>query len=153
MNTIGEYLEDNKMDRDVEEYASVKTKLDSIVDYGEPLSKNLKVEETCDANTSYDRHDYNKKDKASFLKHITVRDQSDYTTKQKVNVKGHVDVRYTCNQCDYKAKWKRNLKQHTDSVHGDVRFICEQCDYKATQKGNLKRHIRRLCSWTSALSL
>ena len=25
-------------------------------------------------------------------------------------------------------------------VHEDVRYPCDQCDYKATQKGSLKRH-------------
>ena len=32
-------------------------------------------------------------------------------------------------------------RRHIDSVHGDVRYPCDQCDYKTTQKGTLKRHI------------
>jgi len=38
-------------------------------------------------------------------------------------------------------KKKGNLKKHVDSVHGNVRYPCDQCDYKATQKGSLKMHI------------
>ena len=33
----------------------------------------------------------------------------------------HEDVWYSCDQCDYKTKWKYNLKRHKDSVHGKGR--------------------------------
>ena len=53
----------------------------------------------------------------------------------------HGDVRYTCDQCDYKAIRKGDLKKHIDSVHRDVHYTCNQCDYKAKQKVNFNRHI------------
>ena len=80
----------------------------------------------------------------------------------------HGDVRYTCDQCDYKAarkgqktyrlcSWRcevhlwsvwlqsnterRSQKTYIDSVHRDVRYTCNQCDYKAKQKVNFNRHI------------
>ena len=63
----------------------------------------------------------------------------------------HEEVRYSCDQCDYKAANKRTLKRHIDSVHRDVRYSCDQCDYKATQKGTLDRHIDSVhgdvCHW------
>ena len=51
------------------------------------------------------------------------------------------NVRYSCDQCDYKANWKGYLKKHKDSVHGDLRYPCDQCDYEAKRKRDLKRHI------------
>ena len=58
-----------------------------------------------------------------------------------MEINNHEDVRYSCDQCDFKSKWTQSLKRHLDSVHGDVRYTCEQCDYKATQTHSLKRHI------------
>ena len=55
-----------------------------------------------------------------------------------MEINNHEDVRYSCDQCDFKSKWTRSLKRHLDSLHGDVRYTCEQCDYKATQTHSLK---------------
>ena len=49
------------------------------------------------------------------------------------------EVRYPCDQCDYKATEKGSLKKHIDAVHGDVRYSCDQCDYKSKWKDNLKK--------------
>ena len=62
---------------------------------------------------------------------------------QKVHHKRHIDavhgdVRYSCDQCDYKSKWKGHLKKHIDSVYGEVRYSCDQCDFFSKRKGNLK---------------
>ena len=54
----------------------------------------------------------------------------------------HEGVKFPCGQCDYKAKWKKALLTHMKSTHEGVKFPCEQCDYKATEKGNLLRHIK-----------
>ena len=72
-------------------------------------------------------------------------DQCDYKTKWKSSLKRHEDsvhggVRYPCDQCDHKATWKSNLKTHIDCVHGDVLYPCDQCDYKSNRKGHVKRH-------------
>ena len=29
-------------------------------------------------------------------------------------------MKYTCDKCDCKSKWKGYLKKHIESVHGDV---------------------------------
>ena len=54
----------------------------------------------------------------------------------------HPDVKYACNQCDYKAKQQSNLKTHIESKHNGVKYACNQCDYQATKQGNLKAHIQ-----------
>ena len=51
----------------------------------------------------------------------------------------HGDVWHSCDQCDYKTKWKDNLKKHIDAVHGAVWYSCDQCDYKSKWKDNLKK--------------
>ena len=53
----------------------------------------------------------------------------------------HGNVRYSCNQCDFKAKWKQSFKEHIDSVRENVQYSCNQCDCKVTTKIYLKRHI------------
>ena len=50
-------------------------------------------------------------------------------------------MRYSCDQCDYKATQKGHLRQHIDSVHGDKQYSCDQCDLKSKWKGSLKQHI------------
>ena len=39
------------------------------------------------------------------------------------------------------AAWKGDVKRHIDTVHEDVRYSCDQCDYKATDKSSLKTHL------------
>ena len=41
---------------------------------------------------------------------------------------------------DYKVNCAGHLKEHVESIHEGVRYSCDQCDYRATTKGNLKRH-------------
>ena len=52
----------------------------------------------------------------------------------------HGDVWHSCDQCDYKSKWKVALKLHIESVHGDMWHSCDQCDFKTTWQGYIKRH-------------
>ena len=51
-------------------------------------------------------------------------------------LKGH-----QCSQCDYKAKKKKKLYRHIESVHERQKFLCPQCKSTFTQKGGLQRHI------------
>ena len=53
-------------------------------------------------------------------------------------------VKFPCEQCDYKAPQKGHLMAHITSTHEGVKFPCEQCDYKATQKGHLLTHIKSI---------
>ena len=41
-------------------------------------------------------------------------------------------IKYTCDQCPYKATCKSDLIRHIKSVHEGVKYSCEQCQYKAT---------------------
>ena len=41
---------------------------------------------------------------------------------------------------DLEANFAGHLKEHVESIHEGVRYSCDQCDYRATTKGNLKRH-------------
>merc|ERR1711874_266134 len=49
---------------------------------------------------------------------------------------------HSCDECDYKTKWKGALKIHKDTAHGDRWIHCDKCDFKAIQKGDLKRHVQ-----------
>ena len=44
-----------------------------------------------------------------------------------VSVRG--GVRHSCDQCDYKTKWKDHLETHKESFHGvwDSWYKCDQC--------------------------
>ena len=115
---------DRETDRVIKEYVSAKRKIsDGEQFYDEPLSKQIKVEQTSD---TYEKHHYNT---------IKIKDWFEYKTKQKINPQGHGDTWYNCTQCDYKATQKRYLKTHIDSVHKDVRYNCDQRDFKAKEKG------------------
>ena len=52
----------------------------------------------------------------------------------------HENVKYPCNQCDFKATLKSSLKRHQTSVHENIKYPCNQCEYKATQQSSLKAH-------------
>ena len=41
-------------------------------------------------------------------------------------------VKFSCDQCDYKATRKGSLKTHIQSVHEKVRYSCNQCDHQAS---------------------
>jgi len=56
---------------------------------------------------------------------------------------------YSCDQCEYKAKWKGNLKVHIDSTHGHIESInenitlsCDKCEYETKFIGKFKIHLK-----------
>ena len=51
------------------------------------------------------------------------------------------ELRYPCNQCDYKAHLKTTCEESW--------YTSNQCEYKTTDKANLKNHIETTCeeSW------
>ena len=53
----------------------------------------------------------------------------------------HEGVKFSCEQCDFKYKWKHLLQNHVLSVHKRVTFHCEDCDYKATKKSKHQQHV------------
>ena len=40
--------------------------------------------------------------------------------------------------CDYKTNEKGHLKRHIESVHEQNKYSCDECDYKAKQKSDIK---------------
>ena len=48
---------------------------------------------------------------------------------------------YSCNQCQYKSKWKKDLQKHQDSKHNGLKYCCSQCTYQVKTKDALKAHI------------
>ena len=66
--------------------------------------------------------------------------QEDYSLTHKRSV--HEGVKFSCDQCNYKAKWKSSLRKHIKSIHEGVKFPCNQCEYKATKNDTLLTHIR-----------
>ena len=62
-----------------------------------------------------------------------LKETFDLTTKIK-------DIKYVCNQCDYKAVRQTHMRIHQQSVHEGIKYKCNQCEYQATQRSNLKKH-------------
>ena len=58
----------------------------------------------------------------------------------------HGNVRYSCNQCDFKAKWKQSFKEHIDSVRENVQYSCNQCDCKVITKIYMYILFMKMCS-------
>ena len=52
----------------------------------------------------------------------------------------HIGVRYSCDQCEYKANIKCDLTKHQLSIHRVVRYSCDQYAYKATTHIPLTQH-------------
>ena len=53
------------------------------------------------------------------------------------NQSKHGDIKFDCDQCEYKATTKSNLSVHKLSKHVGIIIDCDQCVYKATQKSSL----------------
>ena len=53
----------------------------------------------------------------------------------------HEGNKFSCDQCDYKARHKRRLLTYIQSIPEGVKFPCDQCDYKVTRKEHLLIHI------------
>ena len=64
------------------------------------------------------------------------------TTKHKSlnHPKKSKQLKYLCNQCDFKAVRKDHLIRHMER-HEGKRYPCDKCEYQATQQGTLKAHI------------
>ena len=60
-------------------------------------------------------------------------------TKKEINT---VEMPFTCDYCDYKAKYRSICQIHVRTHTGERPFQCDKCDYSAKQKINLKRHKR-----------
>ena len=43
-------------------------------------------------------------------------------------------VKYSCNQCGYKATWQSHLKTRQQAAHEIVKYSCNRCEYRATHK-------------------
>ena len=50
--------------------------------------------------------------------------------------------KFSCDQCDYKGKYKADLSIHWRSYHVGEMFPCDQCDFRATRRNYLRIHIK-----------
>ena len=48
--------------------------------------------------------------------------------------------RFSCNQCEFTAKYKPHLKAHKQIQHEGVRFSCDLCNVQATTRSYIKKH-------------
>ena len=56
----------------------------------------------------------------------------------------HEGIRYSCDQCSYKAARKGYLKIHFESEHEGICFTCDQCRYKAIRKYYPNHHMKSM---------
>ena len=57
--------------------------------------------------------------------------------------KQHAGLLHACDQCEYKAKYKRDLKIHIESAHEGVVYSCDRRSYWGKDKSFLDKHIKR----------
>ena len=53
----------------------------------------------------------------------------------------HDNIRYLCDQCDFKATCKGNLG---DSIHKGVQYLWAHCGYTSSTKNNFNRHMQSM---------
>ena len=56
----------------------------------------------------------------------------------------HDNIRYLCDQCDFKATCKGNLKLHLDSIHKGVQYLRAHCGYTSSTKNNFNRDMQSM---------
>ena len=45
--------------------------------------------------------------------------------------------------CGKKFKQKKNLRRHEKLTHGELKYWCDQCDYKGAREREFRQHLRR----------
>ena len=50
---------------------------------------------------------------------------------------------FSCDICGIHFTENRSLTRHKESKHVDVKYSCDQCDYTANRKDNLNRHKKK----------
>ena len=65
------------------------------------------------------------------FKHMVSIEEQDQNKKQR-----HTGVKYSCDQCDYKATRKDNLKRHAER-HLGIAYSCAKCDYISKTEAGL----------------
>ena len=56
----------------------------------------------------------------------------------------HEKIQHACNLCDYKATSQNSLIEHQLSNHENGRFSCSKCDFTASHKGYLRKHVAKV---------
>ena len=54
-------------------------------------------------------------------------------------------IRYSCDQCDYKTTNKEEINRHVRVTHAETRYPCNHCQYKTTKKEELMNHVEIIC--------
>ena len=52
----------------------------------------------------------------------------------------HEGLRYSCDQCEFKATQQGTVNGHIQSIHKGIRYACDKCEYMSTREGNLNLH-------------
>ena len=66
-----------------------------------------------------------------------IKTENDEEEKPNLTLMSHL-----CNICHKVYKSNAGLSTHIKSVHEENRYSCDQCQYKARAKSDLKRHIQ-----------
>ena len=76
-------------------------------------------------------------------------DQCGKMYKDKYSCKSHVKLvhegltQFSCEYCDYKAKYKQHLQTHTENVHLGIKHDCEYCGFSYTDISNMRAHYKK----------
>merc|ERR1712189_53429 len=54
------------------------------------------------------------------------------------------EIKYECQNCDYKAKSETDLFAHVKSIHHPKILKCQNCDYQTTIKVNFDAHVKSI---------
>ena len=53
---------------------------------------------------------------------------------------GKLGNMFSCDKCEYKAKWAQKMKLHIDAKHNNVKYSCEICAYSSGYPHHLYTH-------------
>ncbi|XP_039762894.1 zinc finger protein Xfin-like isoform X1 [Pararge aegeria] len=67
--------------------------------------------------------------------------QSQCKKVQKPNAKHNINSYFSCNQCDYKCKYKKVLRKHKLKHVRVKTYRCQWCEYKCLKKTHLDQHL------------
>ena len=51
---------------------------------------------------------------------------------------------YGCGLCGKKFNQKKNLRRHEKLTHGELKYCCDQCDYKGAREREFRQHLREI---------
>merc|ERR1712129_597232 len=61
---------------------------------------------------------------------------------------GKIGNVFSCDKCEYRAKWAQKMKLHIDAKHNNVKYSCELCAYSSGYPHHLYTHKKTKHSFT-----